>query len=83
MGLSDYGLGSQPTDTPTVVNTGSVTCMLACSQLYTLVPRQQSGGRGPIVPGNETSESGTPFKGNLEERIKVGFLREEFQEKLQ
>ena len=32
------------------------------------VPRQQGVGRGPIVPGYETSESG---KGNLGERIEV------------
>ena len=35
------------------------------------IPRQQLGVRSPIVPGYETSESGTPLKGSLGERIEV------------
>ena len=66
MGLCDYGLGSQPTDTPKEINIGAVTCMVARSRLA-LYP----GNRDLIVPGYETSESGTPLKGNLEERIEV------------
>ena len=74
MELCDCGLGSQPTDTPTEVNTGSVTCMVACSQLA-------------LYPGNSQEEEPRlcigmrlvkvePF--SLEERIEVvclgGFL---------
>ena len=69
MGLCDYGLESQPTDTPTEVNIGAA--MHGGMFPASPVPRQQGVGRGPNLPGYETSESGTPLKGNLGERIEV------------
>lgn len=71
VGLCDYGLGSQPTDTPTEVNTGSVTCMVARSWLA-LYPGNRGWGETRLCLGVRLVKVEPLLKETWERGLKSG-----------